>query len=474
MSTGESSCSQTGFSGWGDKIVVIFDWINLVCRAAQTLGQGRASAHGGATALQGSEYAVKRAAGNVAKGSGVASKKTTFIERMCAKMPKFGILWNRLGRSTSGMTPSCNLHGCNCIGFPLDQYRRFFWFGIWIPPIGSDCNKESFKLQTTDFDGSDSCIKMGSKANPFSRQAGGVCVFLQVGRVDKGFTPLGGTDDPQATDLEACIGKCDNDSQCKEGLKCFLRDGLAPVPGCSGNGKRGWDYCYDPTEEGREQLLRSRGKKSAIVPGTGGVKFSTTLLDYFKPYAASFPLLLGAMEWVQKFVHVIGFGFSSDWSLKMDLVANGSPPLLINARRRKTDLVGHEDGSAQTQYEYDKEYFWNCNEHHESNFKGEITGLNQNIQGGQGERNPYACAQLYANIWVGLCMDPKVMRKKNRPWNQPGPEVADPSKEETMTSGPGSDQEALVKNPAEYKESRDEDGTVISPRAKKIQGKDEA
>ena len=57
---------------------------------------------------------------------------------------------------------------------------------------------------------------------------------------------LGGTDDGSAKNLVACIGECDNDSQCKSGLLCFQRTGVTPVPGCSGSGKKDWDYCYDP------------------------------------------------------------------------------------------------------------------------------------------------------------------------------------------------------------------------------------
>jgi len=60
-------------------------------------------------------------------------------------------------------------------------------------------------------------------------------------------TPLGGTNDAKAKNLEACIGECDADSQCKAGLKCFQRTGFTPVPGCSGSGSKDWDYCYDPT-----------------------------------------------------------------------------------------------------------------------------------------------------------------------------------------------------------------------------------
>ena len=46
--------------------------------------------------------------------------------------------------------------------------------------------------------------------------------------------------------LGRCEGDCDSDSQCISGLKCFQRNGYEKIPGCSGSGTRGWDYCYNP------------------------------------------------------------------------------------------------------------------------------------------------------------------------------------------------------------------------------------
>eukprot|EP00964_Phaeocystis_antarctica_P124756 scaffold88385_cov48-Phaeocystis_antarctica.AAC.1 len=40
-----------------------------------------------------------------------------------------------------------------------------------------------------------------------------------------------------------CEGGCDYDYDCRSGLKCFQRDGMAPVPGCMGAGKKRLDYC---------------------------------------------------------------------------------------------------------------------------------------------------------------------------------------------------------------------------------------
>merc|ERR1719271_1778430 len=63
-----------------------------------------------------------------------------------------------------------------------------------------------------------------------------------------GSTELSGGNDNDATGLEACIGECDNDGQCKDGLKCFQRDKGETIPGCTGPGAgKDWDYCYDPS-----------------------------------------------------------------------------------------------------------------------------------------------------------------------------------------------------------------------------------
>ena len=46
--------------------------------------------------------------------------------------------------------------------------------------------------------------------------------------------------------LGRCEGDCDGDAQCLPGLKCKERNGYEKVPGCSGSGTKGWDYCYIP------------------------------------------------------------------------------------------------------------------------------------------------------------------------------------------------------------------------------------
>lgn len=43
-----------------------------------------------------------------------------------------------------------------------------------------------------------------------------------------------------------CQGDCDNNQQCLGVLECHQRDGIPPVPGCSGNGNSSYDYCVVP------------------------------------------------------------------------------------------------------------------------------------------------------------------------------------------------------------------------------------
>lgn len=42
--------------------------------------------------------------------------------------------------------------------------------------------------------------------------------------------------------LGNCEGDCDIDEHCDGELKCFIRKGLATVPGCAGEGESGNDY----------------------------------------------------------------------------------------------------------------------------------------------------------------------------------------------------------------------------------------
>ena len=55
-----------------------------------------------------------------------------------------------------------------------------------------------------------------------------------------------------------CQGDCDSDKECRDGLKCFFRDGndLIP-PGCTGRAAKSVDYCYYPFAPAPPPTLRS-------------------------------------------------------------------------------------------------------------------------------------------------------------------------------------------------------------------------
>ena len=45
---------------------------------------------------------------------------------------------------------------------------------------------------------------------------------------------------------DKCEGDCDTDDDCVGNLLCYYRDGYESVPGCTGSGTPGWDYCWRP------------------------------------------------------------------------------------------------------------------------------------------------------------------------------------------------------------------------------------
>jgi hypothetical protein len=78
-------------------------------------------------------------------------------------------------------------------------------------------------------------------ADPTGKKAGRRCCANGQVQIE-----LQGTKNYAATNLQACIGECNADSQCAAGLTCFQRRYGAQIPGCKGNGGgRDWDYCSE-------------------------------------------------------------------------------------------------------------------------------------------------------------------------------------------------------------------------------------
>lgn len=62
--------------------------------------------------------------------------------------------------------------------------------------------------------------------------------------------PLSDADCSPETPCEVCYGDCNSDDDCASGLACFRRPGEdnREVPGCSGRGEEGQDYCWVPQD----------------------------------------------------------------------------------------------------------------------------------------------------------------------------------------------------------------------------------
>jgi hypothetical protein len=89
-----------------------------------------------------------------------------------------------------------------------------------------------------------------------------------------------------ARNLGECEGDCDRNSDCLSGLKCFQRGGYEKIPGCKGNGKRGWDYCYDPnktTNSNRNQSKWGNIWYNSIVKKNNDIdnKYGVTESQYY-------------------------------------------------------------------------------------------------------------------------------------------------------------------------------------------------
>lgn len=76
-------------------------------------------------------------------------------------------------------------------------------------------------------------------------------------------------DDPGVFPLANCEGDCDDDWDCGAGLLCYIREEFEPVPGCSGNGAFGRDYCYKPNNYTQELKPQNTQKPTATGGGSG-------------------------------------------------------------------------------------------------------------------------------------------------------------------------------------------------------------
>jgi hypothetical protein len=164
-------------------------------------------------------------------------------------------------------------------------------------------------------------------------------------------------------------------------------------------------------------FLRVNTGGSGIQPGTGGIKFQASLFDILQNFVA-LPMtpvnaaIIAAIEVATNVISFIGFGFSTDWSLQLNL--KGQPPLLVNARRRTSSQAGN--GCAQNGVciggTEDKEYFWQCKHH--TSFAFPADGFDAGHPG----YDPY-CSKLNANLWLGISINPMELKPLKTPQTKP-------------------------------------------------------
>jgi hypothetical protein len=97
----------------------------------------------------------------------------------------------------------------------------------------SDCNGDLKCFQRNNFEWIPGCRFSGNKGWDYC--------YEEVGK------GLDSSPGDGSKNLDECQGDCDKDDDCKGNLVCFQRTkGKAMVPGCSGAGRSGWDYCINP------------------------------------------------------------------------------------------------------------------------------------------------------------------------------------------------------------------------------------
>ena len=71
--------------------------------------------------------------------------------------------------------------------------------------------------------------------------------------------------------MRECEGDCDSDSDCSGSLVCFDRSNTEAVPGCSGTGEPGNDYCIQP----ESRNLRGQRRTESLLDTGSSFAFGT-------------------------------------------------------------------------------------------------------------------------------------------------------------------------------------------------------
>ena len=143
-------------------------------------------------------------------------------------------------RTIEDCSDACSAEGTRCSGFEFDTKQG----------VVNNCRLQNYEIVSS----------VGAKGTYarriFCYAREGTFPFLTPATTQKptatkkasvtNIIELQGVNDDSLRNLGACINDCDLDSDCLAGLECFQRKQWEAVPGCTGRGVKGFDYCYNP------------------------------------------------------------------------------------------------------------------------------------------------------------------------------------------------------------------------------------
>ena len=124
-----------------------------------------------------------------------------------------------------------------CTGYECGGTTNYCW--AWVRGTCNATELTALRAQNSK-QGATTCAANDGKHQP--KHTAGYLLDIHSGSSDLQGKDMG----YHSHNLKACTNECDTDQQCAPGLLCFQRDGFGHVWGCTGKGKRAWDYCYDP------------------------------------------------------------------------------------------------------------------------------------------------------------------------------------------------------------------------------------
>jgi Bacterial protein of unknown function (DUF839) len=132
----------------------------------------------------------------------------------------------------------------------------------------SDCFGDLLCYQRSDLQSVPGCSEDGIKAKDYCYKNSDDATLTYTGDNEK---------PARSFPLGMCEGDCDSDSDCAGSLRCFQRDGIEHVPGCTGDGISGKDYCS--TSGTTASVTPTTVRPTTAIPTTAPAKTATPTIS---------------------------------------------------------------------------------------------------------------------------------------------------------------------------------------------------